>query len=231
MAVAGVITLASYQVMQGTMQIGDVIGFITAAIIGATSTRSWHAECCHQEAAAAGRRIFELIDTENKIKDDTNATAFNAAKAELSFSDVNLSIGEPQLLLTSPSSRTWQNHRFGRAKRGGQTSIINLVPRFVDATSGAIAINGQDIRGMTIDSLRAHIALVSQAVIFDDTVAANIAFGKSDASRDDIMKAAKDAAAHDLLCHWNRAMILVSARLVHAYQAVKNSALPLHVRS
>ena len=201
-AVAGVIALASYQVMQGTMQIGDVIGFITALLLLVQPVRALGTlNAVTQEAAAAGRRIFELIDTENKIKDDTNATAFNAAKAELSFADVSLSIGEAQLLhnvtFTAEHGKTIA---LVGPSGAGKTSIINLVPRFVDATSGAIAINGQDIRGMTIDSLRAHIALVSQeAVIFDDTVAANIAFGKSDASRDDIMKAAKDAAAHDFI--------------------------------
>ena len=201
-AVAGVIALASYQVMQGTMQIGDVIGFITALLLLVQPVRALGTlNAVTQEAAAAGRRIFELIDTENKIKDDTNATAFNAAKAELSFADVSLSIGEAQLLhnvtFTAEHGKTIA---LVGPSGAGKTSIINLVPRFVDATSGAIAINGQDIRGMTIDSLRAHIALVSQeAVIFDDTVAANIAFGKSDASRDDIIKAAKDAAAHDFI--------------------------------
>ena len=201
-AVAGVIALASYQVMQGTMQIGDVIGFITALLLLVQPVRALGTlNAVTQEAAAAGRRIFELIDTENKIKDDANATAFNAAKAELSFSDVSLSIGEAQLLhnvtFTAEHGKTIA---LVGPSGAGKTSIINLVPRFVDVTSGAIAINGQDIRGMTIDSLRAHIALVSQeAVIFDDTVAANIAFGKSDASRDDIIKAAKDAAAHDFI--------------------------------
>ena len=201
-AVAGVIALASYQVMQGTMQIGDVIGFITALLLLVQPVRALGTlNAVTQEAAAAGRRIFELIDTENKIKDDANATAFNAAKAELSFADVSLSIGESQLLhnvtFTAEHGKTIA---LVGPSGAGKTSIINLVPRFVDATSGAIAINGQDIRGMTIDSLRAHIALVSQeAVIFDDTVAANIAFGKSDASRDDIIKAAKDAAAHDFI--------------------------------
>ena len=201
-AVAGVIALASYQVMQGTMQIGDVIGFITALLLLVQPVRALGTlNAVTQEAAAAGRRIFELIDTENKIKDDTNASVFNAAKAELSFADVSLSIGEAQLLhnvtFTAEHGKTIA---LVGPSGAGKTSIINLVPRFVDATSGAIAINGQDIRGMTIDSLRAHIALVSQeAVIFDDTVAANIAFGKSDASRDDIIKAAKDAAAHDFI--------------------------------
>ena len=201
-AVAGVIALASYQVMQGTMQIGDVIGFITALLLLVQPVRALGTlNAVTQEAAAAGRRIFELIDTENKIKDDANATVFNAAKAELSFADVSLSIGEAQLLhnvtFTAEHGKTIA---LVGPSGAGKTSIINLVPRFVDATSGAIAINGQDIRGMTIDSLRAHIALVSQeAVIFDDTVAANIAFGKSDASRDDIIKAAKDAAAHHFI--------------------------------
>ena len=82
----------------------------------------------------------------------------------------------------------------------GKTSLINLVPRFLDVSHGTIMINGQDVRDVTQSSLRAHIALVSQeAVIFDDSVAANIAFGKAGASRDDIIKAAKDSAAHEFI--------------------------------
>ena len=74
------------------------------------------------------------------------------------------------------------------------------MPRFLDASEGQIFINDQDCRQLSLDSLRAHIALVSQeAVIFDDTVAANIGFGRKGADREDIIKAAKDAAAHEFI--------------------------------
>ena len=82
----------------------------------------------------------------------------------------------------------------------GKTTIINLLPRFFDATQGSILIDGQNISHVTTESLRRNIALVGQdAILFDDTVAANIAFGKPGASRQEIEAAAKAAAAHDFV--------------------------------
>jgi subfamily B ATP-binding cassette protein MsbA len=82
----------------------------------------------------------------------------------------------------------------------GKTTIINLLPRFFDATQGSILIDGQNISHVTTESLRRNIALVGQdAILFDDTVAANIAFGKPGASRQEIEAAAKAAAAHDFI--------------------------------
>ena len=82
----------------------------------------------------------------------------------------------------------------------GKTTVINLLPRFFDSTAGQMTIDGIDLRQISVDALRRNIALVSQdSVLFDDTVAANIAFGCPDASRDEIMAAAKAAAAHDFI--------------------------------
>ena len=82
----------------------------------------------------------------------------------------------------------------------GKSTIINLVPRFFDCSAGTIRIDGADIAKVTLESLRRNVALVSQdAVLFDDTIAANIAFGRPSASRTDIEEAAKAAAAHDFI--------------------------------
>lgn len=201
-AVAGVIALASYQVAQGSMQIGDVIGFITALLLLVQPVRALGTlNAVTQEAAAAGRRIFGLLDTQNHITDKKDALCLKAPKASLSFDKVSLSIGDAQLVdevsFEAPSGKTIA---LVGPSGAGKTSLINLVPRFLDVSGGAIRINGQDVRDMTIKSLRDHIALVSQeAVIFDDTVAANIAFGKQGASREQIIQAAKDSAAHEFI--------------------------------
>ena len=201
-AVAGVIALASYQVAQGSMQIGDVIGFITALLLLVQPVRALGTlNAVTQEAAAAGRRIFGLLDTKNHISDKKDALCLKAPQASLSFDKVSLSIGEAQLVdevsFEAPSGKTIA---LVGPSGAGKTSLINLVPRFLDVSGGAIRINGQDVRDMTIKSLREHIALVSQeAVIFDDSVAANIAFGKQGASREQIIKAAKDSAAHEFI--------------------------------
>jgi len=198
-AVAGVIALASYQVAQGSMQIGDVIGFITALLLLVQPVRALGTlNAVTQEAAAAGRRIFGLLDTQNHITDKKGARNLKASKASLSFDKVSLSIGEAQLVdEVSFEAQSGKTIALVGPSGAGKTSLINLVPRFLDVSGGAIRINGQDVRDMTIKSVRDHIALVSQeAVIFDDTVAANIAFGKQGASREQIIQAAKDSAAH-----------------------------------
>lgn len=201
-AVAGVIALASYQVAQGTMQIGDVIGFITALLLLVQPVRALGTlNAVTQEASAAGRRIFALLDKQNQITDAPKAHALSADKAELTFDNVSLAIGDASLIkevsFTAPAGKTIA---LVGPSGAGKTSVINLVPRFLEASDGAVKINGHDIRDLSLDSLRRHIALVSQeAVIFDDTVAANIGFGRKDASREEIIKAAKDAAAHEFI--------------------------------
>ena len=82
----------------------------------------------------------------------------------------------------------------------GKSTILNLIPRFYDVTGGRVLIDGVDIRDVSIESLRANIALVSQEIsIFDETIRANIAYGKKGASEDEIIEAARDAAAHDFI--------------------------------
>ena len=201
-AVAGVIALASYQVAQGTMQIGDVIGFITALLLLVQPVRALGTlNAVTQEASAAGRRIFALLDRDNHITDMPHASDLDVDRATLTFNEVSLVLGETQVLdkvsFVAPAGKTIA---LVGPSGAGKTSIINLVPRFLDASEGQIFINDQDCRQLSLDSLRAHIALVSQeAVIFDDTVAANIGFGRKGADREDIIKAAKDAAAHEFI--------------------------------
>ena len=201
-AVAGVIALASYQVAQGTMQIGDVIGFITALLLLVQPVRALGTlNAVTQEASAAGRRIFALLDRQNMIVDAPDATDLDVKLATLSFDKVSLVLGETKVLdkvsFKAPAGKTIA---LVGPSGAGKTSVINLVPRFIDASEGHIFINDQDCRTLSLESLRAHMALVSQeAVIFDDTVAANIGFGRKGASRDEIIKAAKDAAAHDFI--------------------------------
>ena len=93
---------------------------------------------------------------------------------------------------------------------GGKSTILNLIPRFFDADAGRVAIDGQDVRDVTLDSLRASVALVSQEVsLFDDTVGANIAYGRQSATEDEIVAAARAAQAHDFITalpegYWTR---------------------------
>ena len=201
-AIAGVIALATWRVANGTMQIGDVIGFITALLLMVQPVRALGTlNAVTQEAAAAGRRIFDLLDRPNHIVEKQNAAALSADVADLKFDAVSLSIGEARILNDlSFHAKAGQTVALVGPSGAGKTSVINLVPRFLDVSQGTVIINDQDIRDLSIASLRNHIALVSQdAVIFDDSVAANIGFGRPSASRDEIEAAAKNAAAHDFI--------------------------------
>ena len=201
-AIAGVIALASFQVAKGQMQIGDVIGFITALLMLVQPVRAIGTlNAITQEAVAAAARIFDLLDRDRDIRDKDDAKPLQVDKASLSFDDISLQIGDVHLLQNvSFEAEAGQRVALVGPSGAGKTSIINLVPRFIDKTGGTLSINGTTIEEFTIASLRAHIALVSQdAVIFDDSVAANIGFGRMGASREEIIQAAKDAAAHDFI--------------------------------
>ena len=201
-AIAGVIALASFQVAKGQMQIGDVIGFITALLMLVQPVRAIGTlNAITQEAVAAAARIFDLLDRDRDIRDKVDAKLLQVDKASLSFDDISLQIGDVHLLQNvSFKAEAGQRVALVGPSGAGKTSIINLVPRFIDKTGGTLSINGTAIEEFTIASLRAHIALVSQdAVIFDDSVAANIGFGRMGASREEIIQAAKDAAAHDFI--------------------------------
>ena len=215
-AIAGVIALASYQVALGHMLIGDVIGFITALLLLVQPVRALGTlNAVTQEAVAAGARIFGLLDRQRTITDSATASPLVAPSAAITFHDVGLQIGDATLLQDiSFRAAPGQTIAFVGPSGAGKTSIINLVPRFLDATSGDITINEASVTDVTLSSLRAHIALVSQdAVIFDDSVAANIGFGDPTASREAIIAAAKEAAAHDFI-----------TALEHGYDTVLGTA-------
>ncbi|MBT6121815.1 MAG: ATP-binding cassette domain-containing protein, partial [Candidatus Puniceispirillum sp.] len=157
-----------------------------------------------QEALAAAERILSLLDIPKLIIDAPDARTLKIGKGDkgdIRFDKVGFTYGkETALGDVSFNASSGQTVALVGPSGAGKTTIINLLPRFYDVDAGMISINGQDIRDLTIESLRANIALVSQeAVLFEDTVAANIAFGRPDATNDDIMTAAKNAAAHDFI--------------------------------
>ncbi len=156
-----------------------------------------------QEGLAALSRIFELIDQKPTIIDAPNAAALNVSKGNVEFTDVGFAYENgdgPALSDISLSAKGGQTIAFVGPSGGGKSTLLNLLPRLFDAASGEIAVDGQNIRGVTLSSLRENMALVSQDVtLFDDTVAANIGFGRKGASEDEIAAAAKQAAAHDFI--------------------------------
>jgi subfamily B ATP-binding cassette protein MsbA len=157
-----------------------------------------------QQAIAAAQRIFEMIDTHTEVRDRPGATPLPPLRERIEFRDVtfNYDDGDGRRILDRVSFgvAAGQMVAIVGLSGAGKTTLVNLVPRFYDVTGGAILVDGRDVRDATLTSLRAQIAMVTQeTVLFDETVAANIAYGRPDASMPEIEAAARAAHAHEFI--------------------------------
>jgi len=199
-AVAAVLVLVGQRVMSGERTVGDFTGYVAALLLAAQPARALGTlNAILQEAGAALQRYFALMDEAPVIREAPDAKALRIDGGSIHFSDVRFRYrpDAPALEgidLVVPAGATVA--LVGRSG-SGKSSLLNLVPRLYDVDAGSVAIDGQDIRGVTFASLRRAVAVVSQEVVlFDDTVAANIGFGRPGASQAEIEAAAEAAAAH-----------------------------------
>ncbi len=155
------------------------------------------------QAAASAHRIFEIVDAKNDVENKPGAATLKEVRGNVKFEDVTFRYfkgGEPVLSNVSFEAKSGQTVALLGATGSGKTTIINLLPRFYDVSEGRVMIDGQDVRDVTIESLRTQIGIVLQeTTLFSGTIRDNIAFGRPDASLDDVMAAAKAAAAHDFI--------------------------------
>ena len=155
------------------------------------------------QASASATRIFEILDAKSDVTSKPGAPDLPAIQGTVEFKDVSFRYfesGDNVLSDVSFTATPGQTIALLGATGSGKTTIINLIPRFYDATEGAILIDGQDVRDVTLDSLRSQIGIVLQETnLFTGTIRDNIAFGRPEASMDDVMAAAKAAAAHDFI--------------------------------
>jgi subfamily B ATP-binding cassette protein MsbA len=198
-AIAVVILYGGHQVISGARTPGALFSFITALLLAYQPLKSLaNLNASLQEGLAAAQRIFEVLDVEPEIRDMPGARPLRIAGGEIRFENVHFGYvsGTPVidgLLLTIPAGRTVA---LVGPSGAGKSTILNLIPRFYDIERGSITIDAQDVRRVTIPSLRGAIALVAQEVsLFDDTVRANIAYGRFGASPAEIEEAARAAAA------------------------------------
>ncbi len=199
LAIATVFTYCDWQVAQGTLTTGGVYSFVMAFILAYDPMkRTSKVNAQFQAGLAAAERVFALLDVEPTIVDKPVAKSLDVTDYSVRLDDVvfryadgtealhHLSIEVPHgktVAIVGPSG-------------AGKSTIINLIPRFYDVQEGRIMIGGVDVRDITLASLRSKIALVSQeTALFDDTVRANIAYGKPDATFDEIETAAVAAFA------------------------------------
>ncbi len=155
------------------------------------------------QAAASADRIFEILDAKSDIVDKPNAAKLPAVKGNVKFENVTFRYvggGDPVLKNVTFEAKPGETIALLGATGSGKTSIINLLPRFYDPTEGRITIDGHELRDVTLDSLRSQIGIVLQeTTLFSGTIAENIAFGKPEATLEEIQAAAKAAAAHDFI--------------------------------
>lgn len=202
-AVAGVLVLVGQRVLAGEKTVGDFTGYVAALLLAAQPARALgNLNAILQEAAAALRRYFDVMDEAPEIREAPDARPLTVSAGTIRFDSVRFRYrpDAPALEgidLTVPAGSV--TALVGRSG-SGKSSLLNLVPRLYDVTEGRVTIDGQDVRAVTLASLRAAVAVVSQEVVlFDDTIARNIGFGRPGASPAEIEAAARAAAAHDFV--------------------------------
>lgn len=211
-AIVAVILYGGAEVIGGARTTGTFFSFITALLLAyEPAKRLANLNVNLQEGLAAAQRVFQLIDEKPEIADRAGAGALTVSRGEIRFEGVGFSyrrgvgvdpaVPTPVALdgvdLIVPAGRTVA---LVGPSGAGKSTMLNLIPRFYDVDHGRILIDGVDIRAVTLASLRGAMGLVAQEVgLFDDTVRANIAYGRPDAAQADIERAARDAAAHDFI--------------------------------
>lgn len=202
-AIVIVILYGGAQVIAGNRTTGTFISFITALLLAYEPLkRLANLNANLQEGLAAAWRVFQAIDLKPTVVNAPKAHHLKITKGQIIFNQVGFSYPNGKRALQNISLDILPTQRVALVgpSGSGKSTLLNLIPRFYDVTEGAILIDGIDLRKVTLDSLRAQIALVSQEVIlFDDTVKANIAYGRLGSSEKDIFHAAKAAGAHDFI--------------------------------
>ena len=153
-------------------------------------------------AGASASRVFEIIDTRNEIEEAPDALPLTNARGAVHFEGVSFAYQEGRSILQAVSfvAQPGEVIALIGPTGSGKSTIINLIPRFYDATSGAVLVDGQDVRRLQVKSLRSHISTVLQdPFLFNATIAENIAYGQPEAPMDAIIAAAKAAHAHDFI--------------------------------
>ena len=201
--IGAVIYFGGMSVIQGPLTSGELVAFISALMLAYQPLKAVaNTQTIMQEGVAAATRVFPILDIEPEIIADPNAKPLDVRDGSMKFDHVSFAYGDGTRALDDVSINVPKGHTVALVgpSGGGKSTTLNLVPRFYDPTEGSITIDGQDIRDVTVASLRQASSLVTQdPFLFDDTVRANIAYGRPDASNEEIENAARNAAAHDFI--------------------------------
>ncbi|MDR2395500.1 MAG: ABC transporter ATP-binding protein/permease [Endomicrobium sp.] len=208
--VAAACTLAygGYRIIHGTLTTGDFVVFLVAIVAAYQPMKSLaNLNARFQMGIAAINRVFSIMDKRPVIVNKSDAKVFEVRKGVIKVNNVKFDYAQGVEVLHGINLEVNEGERIAvvGAAGSGKSTLINLILRFYDVKEGSIKIDGQDIRDVTIESLRDNIAFVSQdVVLFDDTIKKNILMGKPDATDEEAINAAKQAAAHNFIINQNQ---------------------------
>ncbi len=200
---AFILYVGSRRIAQGAISPGDFGSFVMAIFMMYTPiNRLNRANNVIQQAVASHQRVKEILRSSPQIQDRPDAYPLPPVEGKVRFKNVSFCYNEarPTLVDISFEVETNETTAFVGLSGAGKTTIVNLLSRFYEPTSGEITIDGINIQEVTLSSLRAQIGLVTQDIIlFDDTVRNNIAYGLDSISEDRVIEAAKAAKAHEFI--------------------------------
>ena len=206
--------VGTLHVLAGTLTLGTLLVFSAYLLMLYQPLESMTYTAWAMEGATAGaRRCFEVLDREDDVADSPNAVAIESAKGAIGFQNVSFGYalatasppggGQGRLVLHDVDLRIEPNQMIAivGGTGAGKSTLLSLVPRFYDPTFGSVALDGRNVREIKKKSLRAQIGIVLQdTLLFSTTIRENIAYGRPDASDDEIIDAAKRAQADEFIC-------------------------------
>ncbi len=200
----GVVWVGGERVIAGHMSLGDLVAFNTyLSFLLVPIFQLAFLSSALSRAGASSRRVFEVLDTEVEVRDRPGALDLGPIQGRVAFDHVAFRYaGQETAVLEDVTFEAEPGETVAilGTTGSGKSTIVNLIPRFYDVSEGGVLIDGIDVRDVTIKSLRSHIGIVLQeAVLFGGTISENIAFGRPEASQEEIEAAARAAQAHDFI--------------------------------
>jgi len=194
-AIGLIIFFGGYRSINGNLTMGEFISFLASLMLAYAPVRALASiNVGLNEGLAAARRIYTLIDKEDKILEDKSLPILQISSGNIIFQNVNFSYSDNSAILNNVNININGGSKTGiiGESGSGKSTILNLIPRFFNLTEGKILIDKQEINNVRLSSLRKAISIVSQdTILFDDTIKKNIAYAKKNATDDEIYKASK----------------------------------------
>lgn len=191
-------------VMEGTLTIGTIVAFNAYILMMAEPAQALTGLVnAGGEAAAGAQRVLEVLDVQPEIKSATNAIVLQTLRGEVEFHNVGLKYQNERTASLDGINLQVEPNRLVALigpTGSGKTSLVNLIPRFYDVSEGTVSVDGQNVRDVDLVSLRKQIGIVLQtSLLFSDSIKNNIAYGRPDATVDEVVAAAKAAQAHEFI--------------------------------